>query len=82
MPTPETNVLETFEYLLRRNASLHQMRFALGPEDAVYVVRELPVVAVDDTEIDRIIGSSLAYIDSVFPVVMSIGFAGIYRRQR
>jgi hypothetical protein len=82
MPAPETNVLETFEYLLRRNASLHQMRFALGPEDAVYLVGELPMSAVDDTELDRIVGSSLAYVDSVFPVAMNIGFAGIYRRRR
>ena len=33
----------TFEYLLRRNADLHQMRFALGAEDAVYLVGEIPV---------------------------------------
>ena len=30
MPAPEVNVAETFEYLLQRNADLHQMRFALG----------------------------------------------------
>jgi hypothetical protein len=81
MPAPETNVREAFEYLLRRNSSLHQMRFCLGAEDGVYLVGEVPVSSVDDDELDRIIGSSLAYVDSVFPVVMSIGFAGIYRRR-
>jgi hypothetical protein len=81
MPAPETNVRETFEYLLRRNEGLYQMRFALGPEDAVYLVGEVPVRAVDESELDRIMGSSLAYVESVFPVAMSIGFEGRYKRR-
>lgn len=82
MPAPETNVEATYEYLLRRNAELAQMRFALGPEDAVYLVGELPVADVDDEELDRILGSSLSYVDEVFPTAMQIGFAGRYRRRR
>jgi hypothetical protein len=82
MPAPEVHVAETFEYLLRRNADLHQMRFALGPEDAVYLVGEVPVVTVTEDELDRIVGSSLAYVDAFFPTAMSIGFAGRYRRRR
>ena len=81
MPAPETQVRETFEYLLRRNASLHQMRFALGPEDGIYLVGEVSISAIDEPELDRIIGSSLAYVDAVFPVTMSIGFSGLYRRR-
>ena len=82
MPAPEVNVEATFEYLLRRNADLYHMRFALGAEDAVYLVGEVPVHAVTDDELDRIIGSSLAYVDDYFPTAMSIGFAGRYRRRR
>jgi putative sensory transduction regulator len=82
MPAPETNVAETYEYLLRRNADLHQMRFALGAEDAVYLVGELPVAAVGADELDRVIGSTLHYVDAYFPTAMSIGFAGKYRRRR
>ena len=82
MPAPETNVESTYEYLLRRNADVAQMRFALGPEDAVYLVGELPVTDVTDEELDRILGSSLAYVDDVFPTAMQIGFAGRYRRRR
>jgi len=81
MPAPEVNVEATFEYLLRRNADLHQMRFALGPEDAVYLVGEMPVAAVTEDELDRVIGSTLAYVDACFPTAMSIGFAGKYRRR-
>lgn len=82
MPAPEVNVEATFEYLLRRNADLHQMRFTLGAEDAVYLVGEIPVNIVTDDELDRIVGSSLAYVDDSFPTAMSIGFAGRYRRRR
>jgi hypothetical protein len=82
MPAPEVNIEATFEYLLRRNADLHQMRFALGAEDAVYLVGEIPVHAVTEDELDRIVGSSLAYVDDYFPTAMSIGFAGKYRRRR
>ena len=82
MPAPEVNIEATFEYLLRRNADLHQLRFALGAEDAVYLVGEVPVSAVTEDELDRIVGSSLAYVDAYFPTAMSIGFAGRYRRRR
>ena len=81
MPAPETNIEQTYEYLLRRNAELHQMRFALGPEDAVYLVGEVPVADVADDELDRIVGSTLYYVDTFFPTAMTIGFAGKYRRR-
>ena len=82
MPAPETNIEATYEYLLRRNGDLRQMALALGPEDAVYLVGELPVTDVNEDELDRIVGSSLAYVEDVFPTAMQIGFAGRYRRRR
>lgn len=82
MPAPETNITETYEYLLRRNGDLRQMRFALGAEDAVYLVGEIPVVDVTEDELDRIVGSSLEYVDAYFPTAMTIGYAGKYRRRR
>jgi hypothetical protein len=82
MPAPEVNIEATFEYLLRRNVDLHQMRFALGAEDAIYLVGEIPVSSVTEDELDRIVGSCLAYVDDYFPTAMSIGFAGRYRRRR
>ena len=81
MPAPEVNVGETFEYLLRRNADLHQMRFALGAEDAVYLVGEVPVASVTEDELDRIVGSSARLRRRLLPDGHGIGFAGAcYRR--
>lgn len=81
MPAPEVNVGQTFEYLLKKNAELHQMRFALGAEEAIYLVGEVPVSSVTEEELDRIIGSALGYVDAFFPTAMAIGFAGRYRRR-
>jgi hypothetical protein len=81
MPAPETNVEATWGYLLKRNADLIGLSFALGDEDAVYLVGRVPVSRVDDAELDRIVGSSLAYTDECFPTAMSLGYEGRYRRR-
>ena len=82
MPAPETNVEATWGYLLKRNADLHRpVASRLGDEDAVYLVGRVPVSRVDDDELDRIIGSSLAYTDECFPTAMSLGYQGRYRRR-
>ncbi len=81
MPAPETNVEATWEYLLKRNADLIGLSFALGAEHAIYLVGRVPVSRVDDDELDRIVGSSLAYTDECFPTAMSIGYEGRYRRR-
>jgi hypothetical protein len=57
MPGPEENAQDLWEYLLRLNQRLFAMRFAIGQEDAVYLVGQLPVAAVDEAELDRIVGS-------------------------
>jgi hypothetical protein len=39
------------------------------------------VERVDDEELDRIMGASLAYTDECFPTAMAIGYEGRYRRR-
>ena len=82
MPGPETNIAATWEYLLKKNADLYGMCFALGPEEAVYLVGRVPVERVDDEELDRIMGTSLATTDECFPTAMAIGYEGRYHRRR
>ena len=38
MPAPEENQAEFYEHLLRRNRKLHGAAFAIGDEDAVFLV--------------------------------------------
>jgi hypothetical protein len=75
MPAPEENVEQVYEYLLRLNTRLFAMRFAVGEEDAVYLVGQMPLSAVDDDELDRILGSAYAYSEQYFRPAMRIGFA-------
>jgi hypothetical protein len=82
MPVPEARRDEVYAYLLRRNGHLFGMWFALGPEDAVYLVGRVPARQVDDDELDRIAGSSVVYTDEHFPTAMTIGHPSTYRRRR
>jgi len=82
MPAPALRVCETFEYLLRRNADLNGMHFAIGPEDAIYLVGSCTVASFDDIELDRIVGTAFEQVERHFATAMSIGFAWRYRRVR
>jgi len=79
IPAPEENVARCWEYLLRLNARLYGMRFAIGDEDAVYLMGQLPLKAVDAEELDRIIGASYAYTEQYFRSALAIGFASRVR---
>ena len=81
MPAPEANLSDVYTYLLRRNAHLFGMWFALGPEDAVYLVGMVPARLVDDDELDRIAGSSVLYTDEHFPTAMTLAHPSTYRRR-
>jgi hypothetical protein len=75
MPGPEEDEQRLWEYLLRLNARLYAIRFAVGEEDAVYLVGQLPIHAVDEAELDRIVGSVFAYTEQYFRPAMRIGYA-------
>ena len=81
MPVPEANHAEVYAYLLRCNANLLGMWFALGPEDAVYLVGRVPARLIDDDELDRIAGASVVYTDDYFPTAMTMGYPSTYRRR-
>jgi hypothetical protein len=80
MPAPEENVAACYEYLLRANAKLFGMRFAVGSEDAVYLMGQMPLSAIDEAELDRIVGSAFAYSEQYFGPAMSIGYRSKFRR--
>ena len=74
MPAPEECQAECYEFLLRRNHGLYGMGFAIGAEDAVYLVGRLPLSALDEAELDRVVGSTYAYVEANFRPAMRIGF--------
>jgi hypothetical protein len=80
MPAPEENIEACLAYLLRANNRLFAMRFAIGAEDAIYLVGQLPLSAIDEAEVDRIIGSAYAYSEQYFRPAMSLGYASRFGR--
>ena len=74
-PAPEENHAEFYEHLLRRNAKLHGVAFAIGAEDAVYLRGQIGVAHVDEPELDRILGSLFEYTERFFRPAMRIGYA-------
>lgn len=75
MPAPEDNAEELWENLLRRNERLVGAHFAIGVEDAVFLRGELPLVALSEPELDRVVGTLYATVEAVFPVIIRVGFA-------
>lgn len=75
MPAPEENHARFYEHLLRRNEGFNGMAFSIGDEDAVFLRGRLPWHAVDEDELDRIIGSMWAYVEQCFRPALRIGFA-------
>jgi hypothetical protein len=75
MPAPEENHARFFEHLLRRNLKMFGAAFAVGDEDAIFLVGQLPNHAVDDDELDRVLGSLYAWVEQFFRPALRIGFA-------
>jgi hypothetical protein len=79
MPAPIENHAELFEHLLRRNLKLNGAAFAIGDEDAIFLVGQLGVHAIDHGELDRVLGSMFAWVEQFFRPAMRIGYASVFK---
>lgn len=75
LPAPEENHARFYEHLLRRNLKLYGAAFAIGDEDAIFLVGQIDDAWVDDDELDRILGSLYAWTEQFFRPALRIGFA-------
>ena len=75
VPAPEENHARLYEYCLRRNLRLRGARFAIGAEDAVFLVGEAAAVEIDDDQLDRILGTLYEATEQHFRPAMRIGYA-------
>jgi hypothetical protein len=81
MPMPVDNVAAVHEMALRRNERLVGAHFAIGVEDALFLRGELPLAALSEAELDRVIGSLYAYVEQCFPAMIRLGYASHFARQ-
>lgn len=82
MPAPEENHAAFYEHLLRRNRQTRMLWFAVGDEDAVFLVGQVPLALVDEPNLDRVLGSAWLYVEQFFRPALRIGFASRFRQQR
>lgn len=79
MPAPEEDHARFFEHLLRRNLKLHGAAFAVGDEDAIFLVGQLANHGIDDDELDRVLGSLYLWVEQFFRPALRIGFASRFK---
>ena len=79
VPAPEENHAQLYEYCLRHNVKLRGARFAIGAEDAVFLVGEIAAGDVADDELDRILGTLYEATERHFRPAMRIGYATRFR---
>lgn len=75
LPAPEENHAAFHEQLLRRNLDLYGLSFAIGEEDAVFLVGQLGVGSIDHGELDRVLGTVYATVERCFRPALRVGFA-------
>jgi hypothetical protein len=78
---PDENMEAVFEYLLKKNASMYSIAFAVNDLGDIYLVGRLPLDSVNEREIDRILGAVLQYADSSFNPLLELGFSSAIRRE-
>jgi len=78
---PDENIAAVHEWLLQKNSSMYSVAFAINELGDIYLVGRLPLIAVTEHEIDRVIGAVLQYSDSSFDALLGMGFANAIRRE-
>ena len=79
MPAPEENHAQLYEHLLRRNLRFYGFTFAIGLEDAVFLVAQIPNATITPDELDRLLGSAYLYVEQCFRPAMRIGYESKFR---
>jgi hypothetical protein len=78
---PDENAAGVHEWLLAKNAGMYCVAYAINELGDIYLVGRLPLTAVSDQEIDRILGAVLQYSDNSFNPLLEMGFSSAIRRE-
>ena len=81
-PAPEGNRETLYRYLLVKNAELRELHLAIGPEDGIYLMAQIPILELTKERLDEVVGATLTYVEEIYPAAMTIGLSSLYRRRR
>jgi hypothetical protein len=78
---PDENHERVYRWLLERNLRMYAVAFAVDRLGDIYLDARLPLGAVTDEELDRLLGSVLANADDSFNAILELGFASSIRKE-
>ncbi|WP_405797679.1 YbjN domain-containing protein [Streptomyces sp. NBC_01506] len=78
---PDENEEGVHRWLLERNLKLYGVAYAVDRLGDVYLSGKLPLSAVGEDELDRLLGSVLEEADGSFNTLLELGFAGAIRKE-
>lgn len=78
---PDENHEAVYRWLLERNLKLFGVAFAVDAAGDIYLDGRLPLEAVTQQELDRLLGAVLSYSDESFNTILELGFATSIRRE-
>ncbi|WP_407669382.1 type III secretion system chaperone family protein [Nocardioides terrigena] len=78
---PDENHARVYRWLLERNLRMYAVAFAVDHSGDIYLDARLPLSAVTDDELDRLLGSVLTHADESFNAILELGFATSIRKE-
>lgn len=81
MRQPDENREQLWAYLLQRNAKAYGVAYSIDGNGDVFLTGRMPLHAVTDDELDRLLGAVLTYADEPFNTMLEIGFGSSIKRE-
>lgn len=78
---PDEQHDEVYRFLLRRNARLYGVHYALDRLGDIHLIGRVPRHAITAAELDRVLGQVLEAADGDFNTLLELGFATSIRRE-
>ncbi len=78
---PDENHEGVYRWLLQRNSRLYGVHYTLDDMGDIHLVGRIGLHAVDDDELDRVLGQVLEAADGDFNTLIELGFASSIRRE-
>jgi len=78
---PDENTEAVHRWLLEQNRRMYAVAFAIDHLGDIYLVGRVPLAAITQDELDRLMGSVLEYADGSFNTILELGFASAIRRE-
>lgn len=78
---PDENTANFYAHLLRRNLKMASVAYSIDGTGDVYVGGRVPLVAVDETYLDDVLGAVLDAADTPFNDLLVLGFLSSMKRE-